>query len=170
VLLHWTTVALLLLGVGAILLREIVHERELRFLLLLVHRSCGLLVLVLTSVRIVASPWTRTVAVDVGFAARWLARVAHAALMGVLVALAMVGWALSSALGQAVVLFGAIPLPAIAARDRDLADSLQDAHETLAIVLLAIVALHVAAALWHHFRLKDGVLRAMLPPIRRPSS
>jgi len=36
-------------------------------------------------------------------------------------------------------------------------------HDTLALALYAIVFLHVAAALKHHFLLKDDVLRRMLP-------
>jgi cytochrome b561 len=36
-------------------------------------------------------------------------------------------------------------------------------HETLAWTLGAVVALHVAAALKHHFVLKDDTLRRMLP-------
>ena len=33
----------------------------------------------------------------------------------------------------------------------------------LANLLLLVVAAHVAAALWHHLVLRDGVLRRMLP-------
>jgi cytochrome b561 len=36
-------------------------------------------------------------------------------------------------------------------------------HEALAWVLAAVVALHVVAALKHHFMLRDDVLRRMLP-------
>lgn len=37
-----------------------------------------------------------------------------------------------------------------------------DAHETLTSLLLALVALHVGAALFHQFVLKDGLMRRML--------
>ena len=37
-----------------------------------------------------------------------------------------------------------------------------EAHELLGYLMLALVALHVAAALRHHFILRDGILRRML--------
>jgi len=46
-------------------------------------------------------------------------------------------------------------------------------HGTLAVVLGAVVALHVAAALKHHFWLRDDTLRRMLPfftPTQRPKA
>jgi cytochrome b561 len=49
------------------------------------------------------------------------------------------------------------------ARDKDLAHLFHDLHEMSATVLLALIALHTTAALFHGFVLRDGVLRAMLP-------
>jgi cytochrome b561 len=42
-----------------------------------------------------------------------------------------------------------------------------EAHEVLANLLLVAIGLHVAAALWHHFVLRDGALARMLPALRR---
>jgi len=96
-------------------------------------------------------------------AAAWLT---HAALYATLVALPLIGWALSNAEGKPVHLFGLV-LPALAADDEDLADRLLLWHQDVAWLLLALVTLHVAAALWHHFVFRDGVLRGMLPARRR---
>jgi cytochrome b561 len=41
-----------------------------------------------------------------------------------------------------------------------------DAHEVMGNLLLALVALHVAAALWHQFGLKDHLLLRMMRPER----
>jgi cytochrome b561 len=38
-----------------------------------------------------------------------------------------------------------------------------DVHGILAWVLFALICLHVAAALFHRFVLRDGVLHRMLP-------
>ena len=38
-----------------------------------------------------------------------------------------------------------------------------DAHEVITNALLAVVGLHIAAALWHQFWLKDGLLQRMHP-------
>lgn len=42
----------------------------------------------------------------------------------------------------------------------------EDVHGYLAYALFALAGLHAAAALWHHFWLRDGVLRRMLPARR----
>jgi cytochrome b561 len=45
----------------------------------------------------------------------------------------------------------------------DLAEAAREAHELLGWTMAALVILHVAAALWHHFLLHVGVLARMLP-------
>jgi cytochrome b561 len=40
---------------------------------------------------------------------------------------------------------------------------LEDVHEALATAAYWLVGLHAAAALWHHFVLRDATLRRMLP-------
>jgi cytochrome b561 len=46
-------------------------------------------------------------------------------------------------------------------RDKALGDLLQEVHEALNVLLMLTLAGHVAAALWHHFVLKDDTLRRM---------
>jgi cytochrome b561 len=45
-----------------------------------------------------------------------------------------------------------------------------DVHSVLAWVLLVLIALHVAAAFFHHLVLKDGVMQRMVPWTGRSSS
>jgi cytochrome b561 len=90
----------------------------------------------------------------------------HVALYALLLAMPLLGWALSNAQGKPVHFLGAT-LPALVGDDEDLADRLQAWHIDAAWVLLALVCLHVAAALFHHFVLRDGVLRRMWPKSRR---
>jgi cytochrome b561 len=42
-----------------------------------------------------------------------------------------------------------------------------EVHEIAANLLLVLIALHVAAALWHHVVLKDGLIGRMLPARRQ---
>jgi cytochrome b561 len=58
---------------------------------------------------------------------------------------------------------GLTPLPALVPIDPDVADTFSELHETTAWVLTALIAAHVAAALWHHFMRRDGVLASMWP-------
>jgi cytochrome b561 len=43
-------------------------------------------------------------------------------------------------------------------------------HEWLAYALIGVVVLHAAAALYHHFALRDLVMRRMLSGAPRPKS
>jgi cytochrome b561 len=60
-------------------------------------------------------------------------------------------------------LFGWFQFPALIGENHDLHETLEDVHEVLFNALLVVTVVHVAAALYHHFMLKDGVLRRMLP-------
>jgi len=87
----------------------------------------------------------------------------HALLYVLLLSIPLLGWALSSARGQAVALPLGVNLPALLAKDLDLADSLEQLHSIAAWSLAALAGLHAAAAIWHHRVRRDGVLVAMLP-------
>jgi len=54
-------------------------------------------------------------------------------------------------------------LPPVVGPDKILAKLAMAAHELVAYLILALVALHAAAALFHHFVRRDDVLNAMLP-------
>lgn len=94
---------------------------------------------------------------------RALARLTHLALYVLLFALPLTGWTMSSARGFPVSWFGFFTLPDLVPKSRPLYEALVMTHHTLAWFLFAVVALHVAGALKHHFVHKDDVLRRMLP-------
>lgn len=78
-------------------------------------------------------------------------------------AVPLMGWAYSSMAGFPVVWFGVLPLPDFVAVDKELAKVIKPIHGWLAYTLLALVALHVGAALKHHVVDRDGLLNRMLP-------
>lgn len=168
VLLHWLTVLCLTLAAALILTRDQVAGRALRAWLLEGHRHVGLFVLALFLARVALrirlgrvasahrSPWLL----------RWLATLNHLALYALLLVQPLLGWALSDAQGKPVHLLG-VNLPALVTADEDLADALQGWHQLAAWLLLGLILLHVAAALWHHFVVRDGVLRRMWPTRHR---
>jgi cytochrome b561 len=64
--------------------------------------------------------------------------------------------------------FGLFQVPSLTGgRNEDLKDFAEGAHEFLFWTLVAVAAAHAAAALVHHFRDRDEVLRRMLPGSRR---
>ena len=98
------------------------------------------------------------------------AALSHALLYVLLAAIPALGWAMTSARGRDVALLPGTPaLPHLVATDPDLADTLQTWHERAAWLLMALVALHVAAALWHHSVQRDEVLTRMWPALARRS-
>ena len=92
---------------------------------------------------------------------RLAAHAGHAALYGLMVLIPLSGWLMSSAKGVQTVWFGVLPIPDLLTRDKALGDLLQEVHKALNWLLMLTLAGHVAAALWHHFVLKDDTLRRM---------
>lgn len=163
IVLHWMSALLIVAAFVLVLGRDYFDEKAVRAALLTGHRSVGLLVLAITGLRLATR--NRRERLDSGQSGfeHLAARAVHIVLYVMMLALPLLGWALSSARGHAVSLFGMVDLPALVGRDVDLADQLADIHETLAWTLLGFACVHAAAALWHHFVRGDAVLRAMLP-------
>ncbi len=87
----------------------------------------------------------------------------HLALYGLMLAMPLSGWLMSSAKGFQTVWFGLLPIPDLLAKDKALGDLLQNVHATLAVLFVLILVGHVAAALKHHFIDRDDILTRMLP-------
>ncbi len=94
---------------------------------------------------------------------RGAATAIHRLLYALLVAIPVSGWLFSAASGVQVVYLGVLPLPNPIGKDREAARWLLLTHQTLNFTLAATVTIHVAAAVWHGFVARDGVLARMLP-------
>lgn len=94
---------------------------------------------------------------------RQLSRWTHALLYVLVVAMTFLGWAAADYHGWDIKLFGTMSLPVIAAPGAEWAHTAGDVHNSLQWFLLALIALHVAAALYHYFVRRDQVLQRMLP-------
>lgn len=168
--LHWLVVALVVMQfVWAWRIQQLGLGRQ-RFDLVNEHKSIGLTILALVLLRLV---W-RYISPPPPFPAsmplweRQAAAIIHGLLYALLLALPLVGWAMSSAAGYGASWFGLVHLPDLVAQDQDLMDRLQWLHAVLAWTLVLLVAGHVLAALRHQFVKKDDVLRRMLPLWKRP--
>ena len=73
------------------------------------------------------------------------------------------GWLVVSTGGRSPGFFGWFEFPALMAENHDLHETMEAVHETLFNALVVVAAVHVAAALYHHWVLKDATLRRMLP-------
>jgi cytochrome b561 len=104
---------------------------------------------------------------------RVLAKAAHALLYAFIVVVPMTGWVILSARKTAAAMFGRFDWPTIAyladkTRDQrvQINDYFLPIHSMLAYIGMSLVALHVSAALYHHFWRRDEVLIRMLPRMR----
>ncbi len=162
-LLHWLIVALVVaqFTIGW-LMPDLPRSRPPEGLVT-VHLSIGAIILLVMVVRIA---WRLTHGAPASIVAiawqRRLACTVHTLLYALLIVAPLAGWAWASAKGWPVVLFG-VELPQLVPTNwphRALAASV---HRNTGWAIMALVALHALAALRHHFALRDGVLRRMLP-------
>lgn len=170
--LHWLTFALIV-GLGTVgLIMTDLPSSPFKIQIYGVHKSIGLTVFALTLLRM---SWRLFAGVPkpVPGTPRWqnaLATLTHAGLYALLLAIPLSGWLFNSAAGFPLRWFGLFRLPALAHFDPSLKAFARDLHETLFWVLAALVVVHSAAALYHHYRLHDRVLVRMLPWLETPGT
>ena len=128
------------------------------------HFMLGLSVLVLVLVRLVArlvrpAPPITPIQPDWQ---HWLARTVHLLLYAFMITMPIAGWLALSASGKTIPFFG-LSLPPLIGENKVLAEQVQELHETIASVGYFLIAFHAAAALFHHYIVKDNTLRRMLP-------
>jgi cytochrome b561 len=127
------------------------------------HKWIGVTVFMLAGLRVV---WrlTHTPPPLPASVAGWQRRasaVAHGLLYLLILVIPISGWLMSSAKGVQTVWFGVLPLPDLIGKDKALGHLLEEVHETLNYTLLALVVLHVAGALQHHFIERQPFLQRM---------
>jgi cytochrome b561 len=163
-LFHWLIVALIIAQVTLASLADDAPPAR-KLTLLARHKSVGITILMLAVVRLLWR-WLNPTPELPATLKSWeqvLARTTHALLYVLLFAMPLTGWTMSSARGFPVSWFGFFTLPNLVPKNKSLYEALLLTHSSLAWVLYAVVALHVAAAMKHHFMLRDDVLRRMLP-------
>lgn len=95
---------------------------------------------------------------------RWqqqLATATHLTLYALVLTMCVLGWAAANFRGWTIYLFGVVPLPDLAAKGTAWAHTAGDVHDILLYVLLVPIALHILAALYHQFVLRDRLLDRM---------
>jgi len=130
------------------------------------HKTLGVVILVLIALRLIyrftaGSPGHE---VTLSLPQKIVSTLTHWAMYVLLLAVPILGY-VGISLFPALKVFGAVELPAVTAPDKDLSQLVFEWHELAATVLLALVALHVAAAIYHHFVRRDYVLARMVPAL-----
>ena len=96
-----------------------------------------------------------------------VSHITHWSIYGLLLTVPVVGW-FAIQLYPALDIFGLLSLPAIVSPNTAMSAWLLGLHRILAIVLVLLVGMHVAAALFHYFIREDGVLARMIPRLAAP--
>ncbi|WP_439551093.1 cytochrome b [Falsiroseomonas sp.] len=159
--LHWGAALVLVAAFGLGLLMEEWPRGPQRDMAMMIHYSLGTLVLATVMLRLLRrlllpGPVKR----DAGLAGKAAVAV-HGMLYALMVAMPVTGAMDRWARGRPLRLFGdnLIPAPFPIGGGK----LWIEAHELMAWALVALVAAHAGAALWHHFIQRDDVLRRMLP-------
>jgi len=165
--LHWGMALLILamLFVGVTMVASV----HLRPGLINLHRPLGMLILLLALLRLYNRLRHRPPPLPADLPAwqAWAATASHWLLYGLMLAMPLIGWAMLSAGGYPIVLWGGVHLPPIVPHTPSLYALLRNAHSLLAYLLFATVLLHVGAALFHAWVRRDGVFQAMARGPRR---
>lgn len=163
-LLHWT-VAVLVVGMllgGIVLL--VLPSGGFKNLVGALHKSTGVIILLLMLIRLawrMANPRPR----DLNPATPGLnviAHLLHVCLYVLLLIQPLAGILMSQAYGYPVVVFGLFELPPIVWQSPSLGRFFLDVHRVTAVWITIAVAVHVGAALKHHFVDRNRTLMRMV--------
>lgn len=182
--LHWmTALAILTLLVAGLWMTDAItsnnppETRNFAYRVYQWHKALGLTVLVLTFARLgwrLAHP-PPPLPTGMTRLERIGARLSHSLFYALMVAIPLAGWAMVSAspLGLPTIVFGLFEWPHIpmlaGLEDKKPVEALfRLSHKYMGFGLMALLALHVTAALKHHFVNRDDVLARMLPGVRAP--
>jgi cytochrome b561 len=159
---HWTIALLVAVQWGLAQIIDLFPQGLPRIEVRSVHISLGLFIALLLAARIFwrATKGRALPPANKG-ALQTLTKSVHSALYVLLIAMVLVGMFLVYVRGDSV--FGLFTVPAFDPGNTALRDNVTELHETIATLLLIVAGLHALAAFVHHYVLRDGVLRRMMP-------
>jgi len=162
---HWTIVVLVAVQFVIAFTMPDIRPGTTPGTLIHLHLSFGVLILSIVLLRLL---WriARPVPLTMQHLPTWqavLARWNHRLFYVVLIVSPILGWASASARDWDVSPFGLVKLPALVPAKSRIGHWAGDVHTLLSWFLLAMIAVHVGAALYHHFIVRDSALRRMLP-------
>ena len=165
IVLHWITAFLVLAQFASAHLWDFLEKgTSLRIDLIMTHLAFGILLAVTVVVRIAWRILGRDRLPPAATGLQQLAATAvHMLLYCLLVAQVMLGFLFSWSSGMPLPFFNLFAIPVPITIDPSFRHTLAELHNDGGWAIIAVVGLHAAAALLHHYVLRDGVLRRMLP-------
>ncbi|HXZ67793.1 MAG TPA: cytochrome b [Alphaproteobacteria bacterium] len=162
---HWLIAVLVLCMIVLGLWAVNAPLGPLKLQLFAIHKLTGLCIFVLMLLRL---SWRLINPTPVLPAAMpgWERAAAHInawALYGLLLLMPVSGYVITSAANFPVSVFGLFQIPLIVPHDKGLQELGETVHVLSFYLLAVLLSLHIAAAVRHHFILKDDILKRMLP-------
>lgn len=162
-IIHWAMVALLLSMVAAGL--TMVRSLEpWQLTLLTAHKGFGVLAAVLVVVRLVNRMFHKVpdLPQNMPQAQKLVAHASHIVMYILMLLLPVSGFLMQYFAGRPIDVFGLFRLPAAVEVAIKPFALFRELHGIFALLLVAVVCLHAAGALYHHWIKKDDVLKRML--------
>lgn len=168
-LFHWATVAIVLvmIPVGLIMVQDMPRPAQNK--LFIVHKGLGATFLVVIVARIAwrlmhpPPPLPETV----GRLQQRVAAAVHVLLYALLLTMALSGYTRVMSGGFPIELLDVLGIPPLLPENEGVAETAKVIHATTKTMLIAVICLHVGAALYHAFIRRDGVIDRMWPPLPR---
>ena len=162
-LLHWlmAVAVLTMLGIGVAMVASLADYHR----LVSIHRPLGILILILVVIRFVNRLFSTLPPFPASMSSqeRLAATASEVLLYGLLFVQPLVGWALLSAAGYPIVLWGSLHLPPILPHSVMLYAILRKTHTVLAYLLFMAFLAHFGAVLFHTLIVRDGLFNRMAP-------
>jgi cytochrome b561 len=175
--LHWAIALMIIfMLIGGKLMGNIPSENTtLKFTVYGWHKTFGMIILALSLIRLFwrlghkppplpseMKPWEKMAAHGT-----------HIAFYIFMIVMPLIGWGITSTSRFPSKIFQVVPLPALPGlgdlgeKRAEMHEFFENAHEKLAYLAMALIVLHVGAALKHHYMDKDDVLARMIPRMQR---
>ncbi len=164
-LLHWLVAVCILTTAPVAIAMTRVSQGPTQDMLYNFHKSLGVLILILMILRLInrLAVGALTADPDIEPWQKAVSSIVHTSLYVLLLAMPIVGYIANSAYGASTPFFGLFNLPPIVGKNEALSTQLFTFHRWAGWLLIALVLMHVSAALYHHFIRRDSVLKRMLP-------
>ena len=160
---HWLLALLMIVMLALGLTFEQLDNGPLKSELRNWHKSLGMLVLLLGMWR-VAWRIVQGFPEAAGAYLPWekmLARAVHVFLLAMILIMPLSGYFMSTSTGRSINMFGLFEIGGLI-QSKGVKDFAHSVHGFFPNLLIAIIVLHIGAALKHHFKDKDATLRRML--------
>lgn len=161
--LHWATAVLVVVQMALAQLWGL-WGRPVHHTMVVAHMSFGIILTAVIVTRLIwrLIPGHQVPPGEVGLLGI-ASRVVHYLLYTLLAAEAVLGFLMRWSEGEAMSFFGLLIPPPFAEWSRAAHHQVGEIHEWNGWAIIAVATAHAAAALYHHYVLRDRVLRRMLP-------